>query len=133
MITKGFTRLPPLSLNLLSGGVFVFIVCLGIRVARAPEVGLKVANTQLIIGSSANKLTEVAAKLDSQAEIIRQKDEAYEKLRKVYEESLKGQEGYGRLQGAIEEIQELPEVENTEEIKTEISATKKIIKQVTSE
>ena len=101
--------------------------------ARAPEVGLKVANTQLIIGSSANKLAEVAVKLDSQAEIIRQKDEAYEKLRRVYEDSLKGREGYGKLQGAIEKIQELPEVENTEELQTEISATKKIIRQVASE
>ncbi|WP_319422751.1 hypothetical protein [Pleurocapsa sp. FMAR1] len=133
MITRNFSRLPPLSLNLLSGGAFVFIVCLGIRVARAPEVGLRVANTQLIIGSSANKLSEVAVKLDTQAEIIKQKDEAYENLRAIYEESLKGQEGYGRLQGAIEEIQDLPEVKDTRELQTEISATKKIIKQVTSE
>ena len=133
MITKGFSRLPPLSLNLLSSGAFVFIVCLGIRVARAPEVGLKVANTQLIIGSSASKLSEVATRLESQAEIIRQKDEAYIKLQKVYTDSLKGQEEYSKLQNAIEGINEIPEVENIDKIKTEISATKGIIKEIDRE
>ncbi len=131
MITKGFSRLPPLSLNLLSGGAFIFIVCLGIRVARAPEVGLKVANTQLVIGSSATKLSEVAAKLESQAEIIRQKDEAYAQLHQVYEESLKGVDGYGKLQNAIEGINKLPETQNIGDIQSEISATGKIIDRIT--
>ncbi len=123
--------MPPLSLNLLCGGAFIFIVCLGIRVARAPEVGLKVANTQLVIGSSANKLSEVAAKLEDQAEIIRQKDEAYAQLHHVYEQSLKGVEGYSKLQNAIEGINELPKTDNLGEIQSEISATNQIINRVT--
>ncbi len=131
MITKNFARLPPLSLNLLCSGAFIFIVCLGIRVARAPEVGLKVANTQLVIGSSAAKLSEVAAKLESQAEIIRQKDEAYLQLHQVYEQSLKGADGYGQLQNAIEGISELPKPDKIDEIQSEISATNQIIDRVT--
>jgi len=41
--------LPNLALNLLSGGVSVLIVCLGIRVATAPELSFNAANTQLVI------------------------------------------------------------------------------------
>ncbi len=132
MISKGFSRLPPLSLNLLCGGAFIFIVCLGIRVARAPEVGLKVANTQLVIGSSANNLSEVASKLESQAEIIKQKDEAYARLQDIYQESLKGQEGYGRLQNVIEEIDGLPVTGNIKKLQSDISVTKEIIENIPS-
>jgi hypothetical protein len=121
--------LPRLSLNLLSGGFFVFIVCLGVRVAKAPELALRVANTQLITGSSANKLDELASKLDTQADVIRQKDQSYAELKQIYEQSLKGQEGYGRLQKTIEGLNELPQVENIENIQSEINTTKEILEE----
>lgn len=128
-----FLGLPRLSLNLLSGGFFIFIVCPGVRVIKAPELALKVANTQLITGSSANKLDELATQLDAQASLIRQKDQSYSELRQVYEQSLKGQSGYGRLQKTIEGINELPQVEDIENIQSEINTTKEILEEASNQ
>ena len=124
--------LPPMSLNAISGGLFVFIVCLGLRVARAPEVDLKIANTQLVIDSSADRLTELALQLDEQAKVIEEKEKAYKQLQLSYEQSLtRVQEDRG-LKKAFEKIEKLPELESTEEIQKEISETKTELTQILS-
>ena len=64
-----------------------------------------------------------AKKLREQAEIIKQKDAAYAELKAIYEQSLKGQKGYGKLQQAIEAVSDTPAVENIEQIEKEISQT----------
>lgn len=124
---RTFLGLPPLSLNLLSTGLSVTLVCLGIRIARASDIALKVANTQLITGNSARRLEQLANELETQAKIIQQKDIAYQELSEVYQTSLKGKRGYERLQDKIEKVESLPEVESVIEIKQEISATEEIL------
>lgn len=128
-----FLGLPTFALNALSGGIFFFAICLGIKMIKTPELSLKVANAQLITSSSADRLTELAEELDKQAELIKQKDVAYQKLSEIYQQSLKGQEGYGRLQDAIETVGELPEVDNLDSVQTEISTTREILGEITTE
>lgn len=130
--------LPPVSLNCISGGLFVFIVCLGVRVARAPDIGLKIANTQLVVGTSASKLDELARKLDEQTKVIEQKDKAYRQLQSTYEQSLDriGEDRIGedrQLSSAFEKVEKLPEVQNIEEIQQGISETKEELNQILSE
>lgn len=128
-----FLGLPTTSLNLLSGGLFVFLVCLGVRTLSAPEIALRVANAQLVASSSADRLKELATELDRQAELIKQKDLAYQQLTEVYQQSLKGKEGYGKLQSAIEVVETLPPVGNIEKIQTKISTTEELLKEITTE
>jgi hypothetical protein len=125
--------LPPVSLNLISGGVFLFIVCLGVRVARAPDVGLKIANTQLVVGSSADKLNELALKLDEQTQVIKQKDEAYKQLQAAYEQSLARIGEDKKLSSAFEKVEKLPEVQNIDQIQQGISETKEELNQILTE
>jgi hypothetical protein len=125
--------LPPVSLNLISGGVFLFIVCLGIRVARAPDIDLKIANTQLIVGSSADKLNELARKLDEQSHAIKQKDEAYKQLQVAYEQSLARVGEDKKLSAAFEKVESVPEIQNIEQIQQEIVETKEELNQVLTE
>lgn len=133
MDKRYFLNLPPVSLNLLSGGVFTFVVCLGIRVARAPELGLKVANTQLVVGNSADKLENITQRLESQAVAIRQKDEAYEQLLQTYKQSTSKVRSDRRLKDAIGVIEKLPEVEDIEELQVEIQEAEKDLIQLTEE
>lgn len=125
--------LPPVSLNFISGGFFVFIVCLGVRVARAPEMELKIANTQLVVGSSADKLTELARQLDAQRETIEQKDEAYKQLQMTYEQYSKKIRPDANLKAAFEKVEELPEVQDIEQIQQEINQTEENLTEVLSE
>ncbi|MGL5940810.1 MAG: hypothetical protein ACRC2S_10530 [Waterburya sp.] len=129
MTQRYLLGLPPVSLNCISGGIFVFIVCLGIRVARAPDVGLKIANTQLVVGTSASKLDELARKLDEQTRVIGQKDKAYEQLQTAYEQSLDRVGEDRQLSTAFEKVEKLPEVQNIEEIQQGISETKEDLNQ----
>jgi len=115
--------LPPLALNLLSGGVSVLIVCLGVRVATAPELSFNAANTQLVVSDSASQLSELSNELSKQAEAIKVKDVAYDNLLVTYEQSLKGKEGYGKLQAAIENIETLPSPDNIDVIQEGIQET----------
>ena len=115
--------LPSASLNTLSGGLFVFLVCLGIRIVRTPNIALKVANTSLVTSNSASRLEELAKKLEEQAGVIQQKDEAYEQLQQTYNEYLTNQKNSVELSEAIEAVDELPQVGNINEIKSEINAT----------
>ncbi len=134
MINKGyFLNLPPTSLNLLSGGVFVFVVCLGVRVARAPELGLKVANTQLVVGNSADKLEEVSNKLEQQAKVIEEKDKAYEQLLQAYEQSTQGVKNDRRIKDAIQTIEKIPEVESIDELQVEIQEAEENLIQLEGE
>lgn len=128
-----FLGLPTVSLNLLSAGIFVFLIMSGVRVATSTDVALKVANTQLITSNSASRLAELAAELDEQAELIKQKELARQQLAEIYEQSLKGQEGYDKLKNAIEAVESLPPVENIEDIQTEISVTGEILGEVAIE
>jgi hypothetical protein len=131
--TNNFLGLPSFALNALSGGIFFFSICLGIKMIKTPELSLKVANAQLVTSSSADRLQELALELDTQAELIKQKDIAYIKLKRIYDDSLKGKEGYGRLQNAIEMVGELPEVTELDSIQTEISTAKEILGEITPE
>lgn len=128
-----FLGLPVFALNALSGGMFFFLICLGIKMIKTPELSLKVANAQLITSSSADRLAVLADELDKQAEVMEQKDIAYQQLKRIYDDSLKGKEGYGRLQDAIETVGELPEVTELDSIQTEISTTKEILGEITPE
>jgi hypothetical protein len=123
MKTPFLFGLPPLALNMLSGGVSILIVCLGVRVATAPELSLNAANAQLVVSDSASQLTELSSELNKQAEAIKVRDEAYDSLLATYEQSLKGKEGYGKLQAAIETIDSLPSPDNINAIQEDIQET----------
>lgn len=128
MITrKSFLGLPDLAVNVLSVGGGVFLVLAGFKILNSSDVSLKVANSQLITSTSADRLEKLAEELDTQAELIKQKDIAYQQLSEVYQQSLKGKEGYGRLQSAIETVGELPEVQELDSISTEIIETKDLL------
>lgn len=119
--------LPDLALNFLSFSGGVFLIMSGLKVMQSSDVSLKVANAQLVTSTSANRLSKLANELDTQAELIKQKDIAYQQLSEIYQQSLKGKEGYGKLQSAIETVGELPEVQELDSLQTEISTTKKIL------
>ena len=106
---------------------------LGIKTLRANDMVLRVANASFATTDAAKKLEELADELEQQAIAIQQKDEAYRELKVVYERSLKGNKGYGKLQQAIETIEELPQVENVREIQTEIIETEATLLEATSE
>jgi hypothetical protein len=109
--------------NLLSCGLFAVMVGISIRIAFGSDLALNVADNQLIISDSADKLATLAQELNTQAEVIREKDEAYKELSGIYQHSLKEAEGYERLKAKIERIDSLPEVENLDDIQSEISST----------
>jgi hypothetical protein len=104
-------------------GLSFLMVCLGIRIVIGSDLAFKVADTQLVIANSADKLSDLAQELDTQAEIIKRKDEAYQELNQIYERSLKEAEGYERLKAKIETIDSLPEIENLDIIQSEIETT----------
>jgi hypothetical protein len=134
MITrKTFLGLPDLAVNVLSLGGSVFLILAGSKILNSSDVSLKVANSQLITSTSADRLEKLAKELDAQAELIKQKDIAYQQLSEVYQRSLKGKEGYGKLQNAIETVGELPEVQELDSLQTEISTTKEILGEITPE
>ena len=116
MNRRYFWNLPATSLNMLSFAFGIFVVCLGIRVARSPELALRAANVQLNVSSSARQLRSVSQELEEQLLIIEAKDEAYQELLSVYQRSLKGNKKFSQLQDAIENIEQLPEIENVEEL-----------------
>lgn len=115
--------LPETALNYLCASTCILMVCLGVRIATAPELSLNAANTQLVVSDSAKELTELSNELNKQAEAIKAKDEAYDSLLTTYEQSLKGKEGYGKLQAAIETIDSLPSPDNIDVIQEDIQET----------
>jgi hypothetical protein len=123
MIIDWFKSLLPSNQNLLSCGLFAVMVGISLRIAFGSDLALNVADSQLILSDSADKLATLAQDLNTQAEIIREKDNAYQELSRIYEQSLKEAEGYERLKAKIETIDSLPEVENIEIIQTEINNT----------
>ena len=126
-----FWNLPAASLNILSLGSVFLAGCLGIRVARSPEIALQAANVQLNVSSSARKLKLVSQELEEQAELIEAKDKAYEELLTIYQNSLQGKKGYGKLQRAIEDIQELPNAEEIEEVTQKVKSVEEDINLIT--
>jgi hypothetical protein len=130
---RNFLGLPSLALNVLSIGGSVFLILSGTRVMQSSDVSLRIANAQLITSTSADRLSELAKELDTQAELIKQKDLAYQQLSNVYQQSLKGKDGYGKLQNAIETVGKLPEVGELDTIQTEITTTKEILGEITPE
>jgi len=122
--------LPPLSLVILSGGISVFIGCVGLRVYHAPNLALKIANAQLITSTSADKLENLAQQLKEQAEVIEQKDKAYQKLENTYHSYLTNQAGGIELDKAFDAMENLPEVENLDTIQAEISETEEELLEV---
>lgn len=75
------------SVNILAVGIAVFLVCLGIKVIKAANFSLQIANAQFVTRNSASTLEELAEKLNSQAEAIEAKDAAYKELLAVYNQS----------------------------------------------
>ena len=128
---KTFLGLPVLGVNCLCMAAGIGIVCLGIRVVKASDLALEVADTKLVTSNSAKKLERLAVQLEQQAELIEQKDKAYRELKFIYERRLKGKRGYEKLQGKFEAIDELPEVKDIEEITNEIEATEETLTEVT--
>lgn len=116
-------KLSEQSLELLSTGLFILMVCLGIKIVNASDLALNVADNQVVVGNSAKELKQLASQLSSQAEMIRQKDEAYQDLTNVYEQSLAEAQGYERLKSKIETIRELPRADGIEEIESGIYST----------
>lgn len=116
MIIDWFKNLLPSNQNLLSCGLFAVMVGISLRIAFGSDLALNVADSQLILSDSADKLATLAQELNTQAEVIRKKDAAYQELSRVYEQSLKEAVGYERLKARIETIEALPEVENIENI-----------------
>ena len=127
MNRRYFLNLPSLSLNILSTAFGVSLICLGIRIARASDVALEVANTKLVTSSSAKKLERLAQQLEVQAEVIEQKDKAYQDLEKTYRRTVKGTRGQKVLTEKIKKVETLPDVENLSEIKSEIEATEQML------
>ncbi|NJL51165.1 MAG: hypothetical protein HC930_01220 [Hydrococcus sp. SU_1_0] len=111
------------SLELLSTGLFILMVCLGIKIVNASDLALNVADNQVVVGNSAKELKQLASQLSSQAEMIKRKDKAYQDLADVYEQSLAEAQGYERLKSKIETIRELPEVDGIDEIESGIYST----------
>ena len=126
-------NLPSLSLNILSTCLGISLVGLGVRMALAPNIALKIANHQLIVGTSAKRLEQLARELEQQAELIEQKDEAYHELFDIYKRSLKGNRDYGKLQQKIEQLEKLPEAKTINEVIDEIEATEEILNDSLSE
>lgn len=125
--------LPPATLNILSGGFAILLICIGIRIIKAPNSALRVANTQLITSSSAGKLGQVASQLDQNAHIIQDKDLAYQQLEATYHSYLTNETGGVELDEAFNAIKKLPKVEDTQEILTEIGEIEEELLEVTFE
>ncbi len=122
--------LPQTGLNILSGGIAFFLACFGLSLWDSSDIALKWANVQLVTSSSADKLEALANQLDKQAEIIKQKDEAYKQLEVAYEDYLNNQTGDIELGKAIEAIDDLPELESTQEIQLEISEVEEDLSEI---
>jgi hypothetical protein len=105
----------------------------GVSTLRSSNLSLRISSAQLITSTSVDRLEVLAAELDKQAEVIKEKDEAYQQLTEIYQRSLKGKEGYGRLQNAIESVGELPEVEDLDSIQSEITTTRELLGEITPE
>ena len=125
--------LPKFSINVLSSGITICLVCLGIRIATAPDLALEVANSKFVTNSSADKLKELAQKLDQQAELLEQREKAYQELQQAYGTTLTKQKGYGRVKKKLEAIEKLPEIESLNDIQSEISMTEEILEEVSTE
>ena len=121
------------SVNILSVGIAVFFMCLGIKIIKAANFSLSVANAQFVTRNSASTLEELAEKLNSQAEAIAAKDAAYKELLAVYNQSLRGRQGYNRLQQAIEAVEATPEIEDVKAIKNKIEITEETLTKVKSD
>ena len=116
-----------MSLNILSLGAVFLGGCIGVRIARSPELALKAANVQLNVSGSAKRLTNLSKELEVQAAIIKQKESAYQELLTAYQQSLKSREGRVELQRAIQKVEKLPEVENIEEVTRQVEEVEKEI------
>ena len=121
-MSKNFNMfpVPRLGLNLISGGVGAFIAFMGIKLFFVPNFTVKVSDTLVVTTHSAIKLEKVTEQVEERADIIRQRDDKYDALKAEYQKLLyQGIEhdGLGRV---IEEINSLPTVPDTTEIKEEI-------------
>ena len=133
MNKQTFLGLPSYALNAISTGATIFIVFLGAKVYKSADLALEVANTKLVTSNKADRLQELAQELDKQAEIIKQKEQAYENLHQTYKKNLSRVRGFEKLKKSIDSIEDLPEVENIEAIQKEISITEEILEEVGSE
>ena len=125
--------LPLTTLNVLSTGFTIFVTCLGIRIIRAPELRLKIADNQLTVSNSVTRLEELTRRLEDQAVLIKEKDLAYEYLLETYEELRPRCIEDKEFSKAVRAIDRLPRVENIEELQTEIRETGESLTEVKEE
>lgn len=125
--------LPKFSINVLSSGLTICLICLGIRIATAPDLALEVANSKFVTNSSADRLKELAQKLEQQAQLLDKKDRAYQELEQAYGGTLTRQRGFGRVKQKLKAIEALPEPESLNDIQSEISMTEDILEEVSTE
>lgn len=130
---KTVLGLPVLGLNCLCIAVGFWIVLVGVRIAKGADLALEVANTKLTATGSIRRLETLSNELAYQAELIRQKDEAYQDLAYTYNRSLKGKLGYEKLQDKIEKVEQIPQPENIENILDEIKSTEQLLLESTNE
>ena len=133
MIRKSFLGLTGYSQSVICTAIAIFVVCVGVRVTRSTDTDLKVANVQLTTSSSANKLERLAQQLEIQAEVIKRKEAAYQELQATYNEYVSQRKDGTELKQKIREVESLPEVENIQEIQTEIQETEQELLEVTEE
>ena len=131
MKNSSFLGLSERNCTILCRGISVFVCLMGIRVVLSPNFALKMANTQLTVNSSADELDLLAKRLKEQAQILEQKDAAYQQLQATYEDYLKHKKGTIELGKRIEAIDELPEVSNIDEIEADISQVEEELLEVT--
>lgn len=120
-------------LNAFLVGLTVFVSLLGFKVLFGGELAVSSGAHSLVVGNSAGKLEVYAKQLEAQAKLIQQKEQAYNELEAVYNQSLKGKQGYGKLQKAIETIEDLPPIDNINEVRSSILETKEELLEVGSE
>ncbi len=115
-----FLGLPDLGLNLILGGLSCFVSLLGCKLLFASWISLQWSDARIVTSDSAIKLEVLRQRLDEQATIIQQKDEAYELLEQTYNDALVRGAGYTELGEVIEAIDDLPEIKDTSGIQHEL-------------
>ena len=133
MKSQTLLNLPTATLNILAVGVSMFMICSGIKVLKAPDLALSVANTRLVTSNSADRLEQLAIELEEQALIIEQKDRAVEDLKRTLEKQGRSRKNDRELKQKIKAIKELPQVEDIDNIKVEIQKTEEDLLEVVTE
>jgi|GEM_PF-3108196 len=130
---SGLLGLPQFGLNSLCLGFAGLTICWGFSIARAPETDVKWANVRVITSTSAIKLDHIAEDLEQKTQVVQQNALALEELKLTYDSYLTNQVGGIELDEAFNAIKELPPVEDTEELLSEIDLVESELSEVLTE